>query len=414
MAEASSAAAMEDMMKQLKALGTEPEPMDVCISPERYDLEIEHIFKKCWLNVGRIDDVPQPGDFFVRRLPFLNNVPIIVVRGEDGVVRSFYDVCRHRGTVVEKRECGRAKGFMCDFHGWTYDNKGNLTSVPHEHLYFGGGVDKRNLGLLPIATDTWADSIFVNLDPNPSETLLEYLDTIPEAFRDHPFTTLKRTGRWHASVKANWKIWVDSFQDILHGEILHRRTLPELFPVERLLGHSFDPSSALTMTGRHNYSTGSLPTYPPSHVVTPTEQLAVKWRPAGITVPGRTNDGPTAGKVAGGMIHMFPNFIWNFFSDRYMFTHRFMPVSVDETYWEFDVYMEPPKNAGEKISQEFSNIVSRDAVREDISTLESMQQSFESGVVSHNIMATIDATIRYNYRVVDSYLETGGPLKMNS
>lgn len=402
---------MERLMQQVAALGTDPEPVDVCTSAERFTLEIEKIYKKCWLNVGRSDDLPKAGDFFTRKLPFLNDVPIIVVRGEDGVVRSFYDVCRHRGTVVEKRECGKAKGFMCDFHGWTYDTKGRLTAVPHEQLYF-GGLNKNELGLLPIATETWADGIFINLDPKPKETLLEYLDEIPNVFREYPFTTLKRTGRWSATVKANWKIWVDSFQDALHAEILHRRSLPDLFPVTKMLSDAASFATGLNLTGRHSYSAGGISTG--DHVVTPTEGLALRWRRAGVTVPGPTSEGPTRGKSPGGTIKCFPNFIWAFFGDRYMFTHRFLPVSVNETYWEFETYMEPPTNAGEKISQELSNVLSRDAVREDISTLESMQRAFTAGIATHNIMAAIDATIRYNYRVIESYLETGGPLEKES
>ena len=127
-------------------LGTAPVPVEVMTSPAYFELEREKIFKKSWLNVGRVDDIPERGDYMVKDLAIVQT-SLIIVHGSDGRVRALHNVCSHRGNQVAK-SCGNAKGFSCGFHGWTYDTTGALVFCPDEPQFF--NLDKGKLGRVEV------------------------------------------------------------------------------------------------------------------------------------------------------------------------------------------------------------------------------------------------------------------------
>ena len=86
-------------VRQYPELGTGPLPIEPMVSPDYFELERERIFKKTWLNVGRVEDIPRNGDYIVKEIAILQTT-LIVVRGDDGVIRAFHNVCRHRGNQV--------------------------------------------------------------------------------------------------------------------------------------------------------------------------------------------------------------------------------------------------------------------------------------------------------------------------
>ena len=96
--------------------------------PGVLDWERDNIVRRDWVMVGREEDIAEPTSF---KLVELDGENIIVVRGRDGVIRAFYNVCRHRGTAVEERECGKAVRFQCVYHAWIYDLDGQLIRAKH-------------------------------------------------------------------------------------------------------------------------------------------------------------------------------------------------------------------------------------------------------------------------------------------
>ena len=96
--------------------------------PAILDWEREHILQRDWLAVGRAEEVPEPGSFLVRDVL---GESVLLVRGRDDEIRAFYNVCRHRGTAVEERECGKAVRFQCPYHAWIYDLDGSLVRAKH-------------------------------------------------------------------------------------------------------------------------------------------------------------------------------------------------------------------------------------------------------------------------------------------
>ena len=113
--------------KKYPHLGTAPVPAEPCISPEYFELERDRVFRKAWLNVGRVEDIPKPGDYVVRNLDACK-ASILLIRGKDGVIRGFHNVCSHRGNKVVWTERGSCPGALsCGFHSWTFNTRGELT-----------------------------------------------------------------------------------------------------------------------------------------------------------------------------------------------------------------------------------------------------------------------------------------------
>ena len=108
-------------------------------------------------------------------LDFDRSASILVLRGQDGVVRGFHNVCSHRGNTLAWDEKGKCRGYLtCNFHNWGYDSKGELKWVPDKANFF--NLDKSQLGLTPVTTEVFNRFIFINLDPKPRENLVQYLD----------------------------------------------------------------------------------------------------------------------------------------------------------------------------------------------------------------------------------------------
>jgi glycine betaine catabolism A len=159
-------------------VGTGVVSYEDCISPEFYEVEREAVFKRAWLNVGRVEDVPRNGSYFTKELE-VANTSIVVVRGLDGEVRAFHNICRHRGNKLvwtdypRQETSGSCRAFACKYHGWRYALDGACTFVRQECEFF--DFDRSNYGLVPVHCDVWAGFIFVNLAKDPAQSLPEFL-----------------------------------------------------------------------------------------------------------------------------------------------------------------------------------------------------------------------------------------------
>lgn len=139
--------------------------------PEINRLEMERIFTRSWLYVAHDSEIPQAGDFVTRSM---GDDPVIVWRGQDGKVRVFLNVCRHRGRRVCGEDLGKAAYFKCPYHGWTYNNTGELSSVPFFEGYQ-GKLDRSSLGLYQAPkVESYHGLIFANWEAK-AKSLSDYL-----------------------------------------------------------------------------------------------------------------------------------------------------------------------------------------------------------------------------------------------
>lgn len=213
-------------------LGTAPMSYDDSTSPEFYELEREAIFKRAWLNVGRIEQVPRTGSYFTKEINAAKT-SIIVVRGSDGEVRAFHNICRHRGNKLvwndfpNEETSGTCRQFTCKYHGWRYGLDGALAFVQQEEEFF--DLDKDAYGLVSVHCEVWAGFIFVNLAKQPEQSLTDFLGPMVTALDGYPFGNLTERFSYRAEIKANWKLYMDAFQEFYHAPILHGRQSPAKF-----------------------------------------------------------------------------------------------------------------------------------------------------------------------------------------
>lgn len=176
-------------------------------SQETASLERQRLFGNTWLCVGRTDQVEKSGQFFTFEVA---QEPLLIVRGEDGVLRAFFNVCRHRAARVATAECGQVDRLRCPYHGWTYDLSGRLKGVPE----FEGvaGFKREENGLSAITVDSWGPLVFVHLG-KPTQGLKEFLSPMPEKLAPYRLETLRCVARKEYVLQCNWKVFVDNFLD---------------------------------------------------------------------------------------------------------------------------------------------------------------------------------------------------------
>src|SRR5690606_25160835 len=168
--------------------------------PEFFAIEQERVFAPAWQVVCHVSDIPHPGDWHT--LDYLGE-SVIVVRGRDGQVRAFSNVCRHRGSRVVDGASGCARRLVCPYHAWTYDLDGSLVGVPDAASY--PGLDRSRHGLAPVSLEIWRGFVFVRLrdeGPSVAEMMAPY-EAMVEPYR---FEELRALGRVTLRPRqVNWK-----------------------------------------------------------------------------------------------------------------------------------------------------------------------------------------------------------------
>jgi choline monooxygenase len=173
-----------------------------------HQTERSAVFATSWQAVGRIDQIREPGQFFTADI---GGEPLVVARGEDGVLRAFYNVCRHHAAAVVTEPQGCAKQFRCPYHGWTYGNDGHLKGM----VEFEGvcDFDRAKNGLVPVRVDVWEHFVFVNLNPQ-AQPLAQFLGEVPEIVAPLQIADkLRYFDRRIYTLNCNWKVYVDNYLD---------------------------------------------------------------------------------------------------------------------------------------------------------------------------------------------------------
>ncbi|MGH9172994.1 MAG: aromatic ring-hydroxylating oxygenase subunit alpha, partial [Vicinamibacterales bacterium] len=190
-------------------------PGRVYHDPEVFAWEREQWFRREWLFVGREEDAPETGSYFLTRVAGEN---IVVARGNDGVLRAFYNVCRHRGATILEEESGRIVRFQCPYHAWTYDLEGILR--PPRHTETLEEFSCEAFGLFPIRCETWRGFVFLNLDWEAAP-LANHLGEFPSHFERFPIPALRRVRRMDYDVAANWKALMENYAECYHCPGVH-------------------------------------------------------------------------------------------------------------------------------------------------------------------------------------------------
>ena len=191
-------------------------------SPEIFAEEQERIFAREWNCAGRASAVAQPGDFVVREIA---GESIIVVRGKDGALRAFFNVCRHRGTRLCEKATGRfSETIQCPYHAWTYSIDGHLIGAPHMHE--ADDFNKKDYPLHAAGIAEHEGFIFVNIGRTPRPFAESHAPML-ERFSKYNLGALKVGHTVAYDVHANWKLVFQNYSECLHCPVIH----PELASV---------------------------------------------------------------------------------------------------------------------------------------------------------------------------------------
>lgn len=184
--------------------------------------EMKHIFSKCWIYVGHSSELKKPGDFHTRRVA---GRPVIFARDAKGEVRCFFNTCRHRGALICTERKGNRRRFNCVYHGWIYNNTGELARVPGDEAYT-ESFDARHLGMRsPARFEAYKDFWFLNLDANAPSLIdylggaTEYIDLIVDQSPSGQMEVIAGTQEY--DVQANWKLMVENSVDDYHLPSTH-------------------------------------------------------------------------------------------------------------------------------------------------------------------------------------------------
>jgi glycine betaine catabolism A len=283
--------------------------------PDIWSFEREQWFYRDWICVGREEEAPEPGRYFLAEIA---DEPLVIVRGRDAQLRAFYNVCRHRGTAVVEGERGSVVRFQCPYHAWIYDTEGRL--IRAQHMEDVEDFSLEGYGLVRVRCETWAGFVFVSLDPE-APPLREYLGD----FVDHhagfgrDFSTLLRATRMTYEVEANWKIVAENYSECYHCPGVHP-LLNKLTPYD--MGEDFEPTGP--------WKGGWMP------LANGCETMSMDGLRHGRPLITGTND------VAAGRIHyyiLWPNLIVSVHPD-YVLTHQAWPHGPERSTVHCDLYVE--------------------------------------------------------------------------
>jgi Rieske 2Fe-2S family protein len=193
--------------------------------PKIYERELEKLVFRNWILAGHVSQWPESGDY---RVLNVDKESAIIVRGSDGRLKGFANVCRHRGSLVCLEQEGHVDKFQCPYHGWMYDIDGNLTAARN----MDDGFDKSTHGLKPVSVGEIYGLVLVCFDDNPP-SLEGAIRELKEPMAMYDFETLKVAAQKSYPIPANWKLSIENYQECYHCATAH----PEYAKMHTMMLH---------------------------------------------------------------------------------------------------------------------------------------------------------------------------------
>lgn len=348
---------MEPAEDAVRAFATGPVSSRPYWDPQWWELEKEAIFKRTWLHVAHVCEVPEPGSFLRLEVAFAD-ADLIIVHGRDGVIRTFHNVCTHRGTELVQERSGRRGQFSCIYHRWTFGTDGTLLSAPDFERFH---VSRESCALKQVATEVLAGMIFINFDPEPAESVREFFGPIAAGMEALPVARATSFTEFQYEIGANWKLNFDNFQENYHLRFIHPRT------------------GAQTIGAANPFG------YPTHYGFQGPHRSQTLWRnPDPPPVPPTLLEGATRGmRLSQDDPHPFVKTDYKLFPCLHVvglppmlqYTHTMMPLSVDRTRGVIRMYWtDEPDCASRLFAREMGMFSVRDVLCEDRIAIEAGQR----------------------------------------
>jgi phenylpropionate dioxygenase-like ring-hydroxylating dioxygenase large terminal subunit len=393
-------------------LDTTPVSYEDSISPEHYELERDAIFRRTWLNVGRVEQLPRKGSYFTKELDAART-SVIVVRDTDGEVRAYHNICRHRGNKLvwndfpAEETAGTCRQFTCKYHGWRYGLKGDLTFVQQESEFF--DLDKSKFGLAPVRAEVWEGFIFVNLDNQNTTPLAQYMGGFGAGLAGYPFHEMTQVTKFRAEIGANWKLFIDAFAEFYHAPVLHaKQAVAE--ESRKLAGYGYEALS-YQLDGPHSMvsSWGGMSPPKDESIVKPIERkvrsgLFGPWdRPIEFELPPAVNPARSPAWGIDSFV-FFPNFMLLLWAPNWYLTYHYWPTSYHTHIFEGGLYFVPPKTSRERLAQELAAVTFKEYALQDGNTLEATQTMLESRAVTEFPLNDQEVLLRHLHTTARRYV----------
>ena len=362
------------MATKLRSISPEADPLDGMSLPGwlYYDPEFFAAEQKAFLRAApqvacHESEIAEPGEW--RSLDYLGE-SVFVIRGDDGEVRAFSNVCRHRGSRLVDGTGGCAKVLTCPYHAWSYARDGRLVGVPHRSEY--PGLRTEDHGLFPVALETWHGFLFVSLEtgePSVAEMMAPYADEVaPYRFED-----LRVVGRVTLRPRPlNWKTIADNYSDHLHIPVGHPG-LARLFGrnyrieakehVDKMEGDLIDKPSADPIERAYQHFLPALDHLPASH--------QRKWL----------------------YYKLFPNVAFDIYPDQVDFM-QFLPVSATETVIREISYALPDDRREMRAARYLNWMINRRVNAEDTELITRVQLGMQSPSYVPGPLGTSEVCLR--------------------
>ncbi|GAA0295762.1 aromatic ring-hydroxylating dioxygenase subunit alpha [Sphingomonas oligophenolica] len=365
-------------------LGTGPVPAKPYYDPAYFELERSAVFLRSWIQIGHACELPEPGSFIRRELEFAN-ASLLIVRGRDGQLRAFHNVCTHRGTQLVEEAAGRRSTFSCPYHRWTFGSDGALLSAPDFESF---GLAKADCALPQVSLDSCGGLLFVNFDSD-AQPLREWLGDYAAMLEQMPIAQATTFTEYSYDIAANWKLTYDNFQENYHLRFIHPRSGGAGVGGDNPFGY---PAS-MGFNGPHR-----------------TQRIWTNPEPAVKPFQGAAFGRGFRAAAARGLLNLpygrdylafFPN-LFVIGTPTQPFSHTVYPIAADRSRGVVRLYwVGEDANASERFAREYALASLRDIHSEDISIIEAGQRGLSSGALSHIHFQSMEALCRHLYLAVD-------------
>ena len=396
-------------------ISTAPVDYTDSVDPAYYELERAAVFKKTWLMVGRVEQLPRVGSYFTKEIQ-VADTSVILVRGKDKQIRAFYNICRHRGNKLVWNDypgeevAGTCRTFTCKYHAWRYELDGKLAFVQQESEFF--DLDKDRYGLKDVRCETWEGFIFINLDP-AAAPLTDYLGEMGKGIEGYPFGEMTEVFTYRAEVGANWKLFIDAFAEFYHAPILH---------MKQAVKDEADKLAAVGFEGLHydlKYPHSMVSSWggmsPPKDLsmVKPIERVLR----AGLFGPWQRPDLPGLDELPPGLnpsrhpkwgvdsFHFFPNFMLLCWAPGWYLTYSYWPTASDRHIFESSLYFVPARTAAERLQHELAAVTFKEYGLQDANTLEATQRSLKGRVITEFPLCDQELLLRALHQASRDYVK---------
>ena len=346
------------MATHLKSIQPTPDPLDnmslpgwLYFDPEFFEAEKKAFLRQTPQVVCHESEIPAPGDW--RTIEYLGE-SVFVIRGDDGDVRAFANVCRHRGSRLVDGTGGCAKVLTCPYHAWSYARDGRLIGVPHRSEY--PGLQTEQLSLFPIALERWRGFLFVTLEPG-APSVAEMMTPYEAEVAPYRFEALRAIGRVTLRPRAlNWKTIADNYSDGLHIPVGH----PGL---TRLFGRNY----RIEAKAEVDRMEGDMADTPSAN---PSERAYQKYLPEADHLP-------PSHRRKWLYYKLFPNVAFDIYPDQVDFM-QFLPVSATETVIREISYALPDERREMRAARHLNWRINRRVNAEDTELITRVQLGMQS------------------------------------